>query len=141
VPKVEGAITRCPSTSAVRPVRSMLASSIASPPATIACSRVSTLRPGRWAPGRSPRSTSSSTTASTPSRSASVAVNARPALATAWSSSKATTRASRVWDDGIEKVPSELGFVAGPQPPFSQLKGPFHNRVTATPQSSTVNPG
>src|SRR5215204_3981878 len=131
VPKVEGAITRCPSTSWVRAVRSTSASSITSPPATIACSRVSTLRPGRWWPGRSPRSTSSSTTASTPSRSASVAVSARPALATAWWSSKATTRALGVCDDGIEKVPSEWGCMAGSQPPFSQLKGPFHNHSTA----------
>src|SRR5215218_4209956 len=131
VPKVEGAITRCPSSSWVRAVRSTSASSITSPPATIACSRVSTLRPGRWWPGRSPRSTSSSTTASTPSRSASVAVSARPALATAWWSSKATTRALGVCDDGIEKVPSEWGCMAGSQPPFSQLKGPFHNHSTA----------
>src|SRR5215203_4142918 len=131
VPKVEGAITRCPSTSWVRAVRSTSASSITSPPATIACSRVSTLRPGRWWPGRSPRSTSSSTTASIPSRSASVAVSARPALATAWWSSKATTRALGVCDDGIEKVPSEWGCMAGSQPPFSQLKGPFHNHSTA----------
>jgi hypothetical protein len=36
-----------------------------------------------------------------------------------------------VCDDGVEKVPSELGFVAGSQPPFSQLKGPFHNHITA----------
>src|SRR4029453_2561463 len=68
-----------------------------------------------------------------PSRSASVAVSARPALATAWSSSKATTSPSGVWDDGIEKVPSELGFMAGSQPSFSQLKGPFHNCITARP--------
>jgi hypothetical protein len=33
-------------------------------------------------------------------------------------------------------VPSELGFMAGSQPPFSQLKGPFHNKVAATPQGT-----
>jgi hypothetical protein len=31
--------------------------------------------------------------------------------------------------------------MAGSQPPFSQLKGPFHNRITATPQGVAVDPG
>jgi hypothetical protein len=58
VPSVEGAMTRWPSTWLVAPVRSRSASSIQSPPASRLCSNVSTLRPGRYAPGRWPRSTS-----------------------------------------------------------------------------------
>jgi hypothetical protein len=75
-------------------------------PATSVWIRVSPLRPGRWAPGRPPRSTSSSMTASRRSRSARVAGNSCPALATAWSSSKPTTGVLGLWEDGIEKVPS-----------------------------------
>jgi hypothetical protein len=37
---------------------------------------------------------------------ASVAGSSSPALATAWSSSKPTTRTSGLWEDGIEKAPS-----------------------------------
>jgi hypothetical protein len=47
VPSVDGAITRWPSTAAVDPVPNMSTSSIASAPATRACTSVSTLRPGR----------------------------------------------------------------------------------------------
>jgi len=46
-----------------------------------------------------------------------------------------------VWDDGLEKVPSELGFVAGSQPPFSQLKGPFHSTSQPAPPGAAVDPG
>jgi hypothetical protein len=41
-----------------------------------------------------------------PSRSARVAASSRPALATAWVSSKQVSSWSRVWEDPIEKVPS-----------------------------------
>jgi len=61
-----------------------------SAPARIACTSVITLRPGRAAPGRRPRSTASSMRPSSPSRSARVAGRMRPALATARSSSKTT---------------------------------------------------
>jgi len=50
-----------------------------SPPATMACTRVSSLRPGRAAPGRSPKSTSWSVACSIPSRSAKVAGSSSPA--------------------------------------------------------------
>jgi hypothetical protein len=38
-------------------------------------------------------------------------------------------------------VPSELGFMAGSQPPFSQLKGPFHNPSLPAPRSVAVDSG
>jgi hypothetical protein len=41
-----------------------------------------------------------------PSRWARVAGSSSPALATAWSSSKPTTRVSGLCEDGIDKVPS-----------------------------------
>ena len=78
VPSVEGAITRCPSTAAVDAVRSTSASSMKSPPAIIESTRVITLRPGRKYPGRSPKSTQSSTTASSPRCWPSVAVSNSP---------------------------------------------------------------
>src|SRR5215217_2850848 len=43
-------------------------------------------------------------------------------------------------DDGIGKVPSELGFMAGSQPPFSQLKGPFHITSQPAPRGVAVDP-
>ena len=46
-----------------------------------------------------------------------------------------------VCDDGIEQVPSELGFMAGSQPPFSQLKGPFHITSQPAPRGVAVDPG
>jgi len=83
VPKVEGAITRCPSTLAVRPARNTSQSSMQSAPSAIADTNVITSAPPLPAPSRSPRSTRSSTSASIPSRPASVAVNTIPASATA----------------------------------------------------------
>jgi hypothetical protein len=53
-----------------------------------------TFAPTFAAPGRSPKSTDSSTSASMPSRRASVAVNTIPASATARSSSNATVTPS-----------------------------------------------
>jgi hypothetical protein len=58
VPTVEAAITRWPSTAWVDPQRSNSTSSMQSAPATMPWTRVSSLRPGRAAPGRPPRSTS-----------------------------------------------------------------------------------
>ena len=58
VPSVEGAMTRWPSTLAVCPQPSRSASSMQSPPASSEWTRVNSLRPGRCAPGRSPRSIS-----------------------------------------------------------------------------------
>jgi len=101
VPSVDGAITQCGRTASVAPARSTCASSMQSPPATIDWTRVITLRPGRAAAGRSPRSTTSSTTASTPSLAASVAVMSKPALATPWESSKVISARSRAWEDRI----------------------------------------
>jgi hypothetical protein len=68
VPIVEGAMTRWPSTWLVAPQRSRSASSMQSPPAIIEWTRVNSLRPGRCAPGCSPRSISWSAVCSMPSR-------------------------------------------------------------------------
>jgi len=99
VPRVEGAITRWPSTWLVAPQRKRSASSIQSPPASIACTRVNSFRPGWAAPGRSPRSISASAACSSPSRWASVAGSSSPALAMAWVSSKRMLSWSGVWED------------------------------------------
>lgn len=65
-----------------------------SAPNTIAEHSVITLRPGFAAPGRSPRSTHCSTSASKPKRPANNAGSITPAFATARSSSKTTTAVS-----------------------------------------------
>jgi hypothetical protein len=83
VPSVEGATTRWPSTAPVRPARSTSQSSIESEPSAIAETSVITLAPAFAAPARAPKSTVSSTSASIPSRPASVAANTIPASATA----------------------------------------------------------
>jgi hypothetical protein len=90
VPSVEGASTRWPVTRPVRPVRSRSQSSIESAPNSIAWHSVSTFRPGPAAPGRSPRSTVSSTSCSISSLLATVAGSSKPAFATARSSSNST---------------------------------------------------
>ena len=64
---------RCPGTRPLAPARRMSQSSIKSAPARIACTLVMTLRSGRAAPPRPPRSTASSWSPSRLSRSASVA--------------------------------------------------------------------
>jgi hypothetical protein len=94
VPSVEGAATGWPSTSPVRPARSTSQSSMQSAPNAIAEISVMTLAPAFAAPGRSPRPTVSSTSASIPSRSASVAQSTIPASATAHSSSNSTATPS-----------------------------------------------
>jgi hypothetical protein len=43
----------------------------------------------------------------------------------AWVSSKAMSSWSRVWEDGIEKVPSWSRIRQLSQAPFSQVRGPF----------------
>ncbi len=72
----------------MRPLRSTSQSSMQSAPSAMAASSVITLRPGLAAPAASPRSTHSSTSASIPSRAATVAGSTSPASATARSSSK-----------------------------------------------------
>jgi hypothetical protein len=76
------------------------------PPASIAWTRVSSLRPGRRALARPPRSISASAACSMPSRSARVAASSSPALAMAWVSSKQVSSWSGVWQDRIENLPS-----------------------------------
>jgi hypothetical protein len=49
---------------------------------------------------------SASAVCSIPSRSARMAASSRPALATAWVSSKQVSSWSRVWEDAFESVPS-----------------------------------
>src|SRR5918994_2767687 len=142
VPTVEAAITRWPSTLPVAPERSSSTSSMQSPPATSACTNVSSLRPGWAAPGRSPRSTSWLVACSTPSRSASVAGSSSPAEATACSSSKAiSTWSSTTWEDGIEKVSSESGIMTAWQPSFSLVRGPFSYSRYYRHCPQSVDPG
>ena len=90
VPSVEGAIALWPSSASVAPPRSTSVSSIESAPAAIAWIRVSTLRPGRAAPARSPSRTILSTICSMPSRLLKVAIRTSPALAISRSSSNST---------------------------------------------------
>jgi len=54
-----------------------------------------------------------------------VAGSTNPALATAWVSSKPTTRLLRLREDEIEKAPSSSGPIVVPATPFSLLRGPF----------------
>src|SRR5215218_3857337 len=136
VPTVEAAITRWPSTLAVDPARSSSTSSMQSPPATRAWTRVSSLLPGWAAPGRSPRSTSWSVACSIPSRSARVAGSSSPACATARGSSNAiSTWSMTTWEDRIEKVPParDEWLSRSRHPPRSG--GPFHNpgRLNTSP--------
>jgi len=91
VPKVDGAITVCPSTRPVDPARSTFMSSMLSAPTSIPCTRLITLRPGSAAPGALGSShTLSFTSCSTPNRSASDPVNSSPASLTNRCSSKRT---------------------------------------------------
>lgn len=94
VPRVEGAATRWGRTADVWPERSTSQSSMQSASSAIAQSIVATLAPGLAAPGRSPRSTHSSTNCSIPNRPSSAAGTITPALATARSSSKTTAAES-----------------------------------------------
>src|SRR3954463_5941789 len=68
------------------------------PPATIECTRVNTLRPGRNPPTRPARRTVESVTCSNPKRTTSVPTNSSPALATKFVSSKCTRMRSRPRD-------------------------------------------
>ena len=90
VPSVDGAMTRCGSTAAVAPERSTSAWSMCEPPATMACTNVSTLRPGIAPPTRPKRPTVALTRDSRSRRATSVATNNKPALATRLGSSKVT---------------------------------------------------
>src|SRR5215207_2779827 len=142
VPTVEAAMTRWPSTLAVDPQRSSSTSSMQSPPAIMAWTRVSSLRPGRAAPGWSPRSTSWSVACSIPSRSAKVAGSSNPALATArWSSKTTSTWSGTTWEDRIEKVSSGSGIVTAWQPSFSLVRGPFSQSHHYTRPAWSVDRG
>ena len=92
------------------PERSMSAWSIWDPPAAMACTRVSTLRPGRAPPTRPDRLTVALIRRSSPSRTVSVATRTSPALATRLGSSKVTSMRSipRVILRSL-KVPPWLG--------------------------------
>jgi len=50
--------------------------------------------------------------------SGAVLVRIRPALATAWSLSKASTRALGLWKDDTGRVPTEAEIRLASQPPF-----------------------
>jgi hypothetical protein len=136
-PTVEAAITWWPTTLPVAPERSNFTSSMQSPPATMTCTSVSSLRPGRARPGRSPRSTTWSVTYSIPSRSASVAGSSSPALATERRSSNATaTWSSATCKMASKKASSGAGIMTACQPSFSLVRGPFsqsaHHRRSIT---------
>ena len=114
VPSVEGARTPWPSTEGVSARRIRSASSMQSPPANAECTKVMAFSPTFDRPAASPRSTCRSNSSPMPSRWASVAGKIIPALATAWSASKVTTRRSKLWQDSrIEKVPSGHGMDHG----------------------------
>src|SRR5215213_2166223 len=70
-------------------------------PAIIACVNVNTLRPGRAPPVRPPSLTVESINASKSRRSATVAVNNKPALATRFGSSKDTSTRSMACDTRV----------------------------------------
>lgn len=109
MPNVEGAITRWANTDPVAPARNTSAWSIWEPPATIACTNVSTLRPGSAPPTRPASRTVALISASSSSRAANVATNTRPALATRFGSSKITSMRSLPRDTPLTGNASRLG--------------------------------
>ena len=106
VPSVEGAITRNGSTRWVAPARSRSAWSMWLAPAKMAATKVSTLRPGREPPTRSPRRTIWFTNTSSPSRTINVAGTISPASATKDGSSKVTPIRSIPRDTGLTESAS-----------------------------------
>ena len=109
VPSVDGAITRCSSTSALAPARSMSAWSMWLAPATMAWTRVKILRPGRNPPTRPLSSIVVSQSFSSPSRLTKVATSTSPALATRFGSSKVTATRSIPRDTGFTESASFVG--------------------------------
>ena len=109
VPKVEGAITRKGSTCAVPPQRKMSAWSMWLAPATMACTRVNTLRPGRAPPTRPGRRTVAFTSRSSSRRTTSVPTSSSPALATRFGSSKLTRTRSMACDTRLTESASRSG--------------------------------
>ena len=99
-------MTRCPSTLPVAPERKRSAWPMWLAPATMACTRVKTLRPGRKPPARSVKRTMVSTSASRPRRDANVATTISPASATSPGSSKVTCVRSRPRDTGFTESAS-----------------------------------
>jgi hypothetical protein len=75
-------------------------------PATMACTKVKTLRPGRNPPARSVSRTVASTKASKPRRDTNVATNTSPASATKPGSSKTTFTLSIPRDTGLTESAS-----------------------------------
>ena len=109
VPSVDGAITRCSSTSALAPARSMSAWSMWLAPATMAWTSVKIFRPGRNPPTRPDSSIVVSQSLSSPSRFARVAMSTSPALATRFGSSKVTATRSIPRDTGFTESASFVG--------------------------------
>jgi hypothetical protein len=126
---------RWPSTLPVDPVRSSsTSSSMQSPPATIAWTTVSSLRPGRAAPGRSPRSSAGRW----PARSPAAAPGSRAAAARRWPLPAGRRRRPRPGPARHGRVASKSsgsGIMTAWQPSFSLVRGPFspsadHHRIT-----------
>ena len=110
-------MTRCPSTSAVRPERNRSQPSMQSAPSAIAEISVITFAPSLPAPTRSPSTTRASTSASIPSRCASVPARTTPASATARSSSNATATPSS--PTGPSTCTTKVTSCRRPRPPQS----------------------
>jgi hypothetical protein len=104
-------MTRWPSTWLVALQRSRSASSMQSPPASIAWTRVNSLRPGRYAPARSPRSISASAACSI--RAARQGGSQQQAgVGDGVGVVEADAELVQVWEDPIEIVPSFPGITA-----------------------------
>src|SRR5919205_2067319 len=106
VASVEGAIARCGRTRCVPPERSTSAWSMWEPPTTMACTSVSTLRPGSAPPTRPPSRTVPFTKRSSPSLATRVPTSSSPALATSFGSSKLTASRSSVCETRLTESAS-----------------------------------
>ena len=142
VRSVDGANTSWPSTASVPPERSTSASSMESPPASAEWTSVIALWPTLARPAASPRSTCSSKSWRSPKCWANVAVSIKPALAIRRSSSKVTSRRSRLWQDTrIEIVPSRRGCGRCGNHHLPLQEGTIRGCASALRLYSSVDPG
>ena len=125
VPTVEGAGTQVPSSSAARRNATRWRRR-SSHPHQSRCHQGHSLWPTLARPGTSPRCTLASTSCFSPSRSASVIGSTRPLVATAFRSSKTTSRASSLCDNcRIWKVPPGPGPIGCLATPILPGRGHF----------------
>jgi hypothetical protein len=106
VPRVEGAMTRWPSTRLVAPQRSRAASSMQSAPASIAWTRVNSFAPRMGGAGPLAQVDQRIGGLLDAQPLGQRGGSSGPALAIAWVSSKRVSSWSRVWEDAIENLPS-----------------------------------